>query len=221
MKLCLAVATLAVLSLGATLTRADSLTVQLTGVSVSDGQYYVLPYELSIDGVTTDAICYDALHEISMNQIWQANADTLDQAANTGEFSSTGYSTAYTGYEEAAWLGSQWFTGQVSTPQQQIDLQYMIWDVYDPTAEPLNQSDPYIIYLQANEAAGVASLNTADFTFLEPVPDDHGNLAQAFLLYTPGNQENPYTTPESGSWVLVVIGAVLIGVAKARFAGVA
>ncbi len=205
---------------GGALARADSLSVQLVGLSQNDGSYYVLPYELSVDGgLAVGAICYDFMDEVTLNEVWQASDDTLAQAGATGEFGGQPDSTVK--YEEVAWLASQWFTGQVTTPQEQIELQYMIWDVFDPTAEYLSPNDPYIAYLENGEANGVANLNASDFTFLEAVPGtgSNGSTAQSFVIYTPGSNQHEGTVPEPGSLMLIAVGAILIGASRLRRAG--
>ncbi len=188
---------------------ADSLTVQLTGVGPSDGQYYVLPYQLSVDGVETAAICYDFQDEISLNQTWSANELSLGEVQNDGQFS--GLRNASYGYEEVAWLSSLWFTETLTTGDQ-IDLQHAIWDVFDPGAFNLPH-DPFLNAVQAEEASGVAGLNYADYEFLEPISES-GNRGQAFVLYDPGNNQHPAAASESGGAVLLSIGLLLIGISS-------
>lgn len=184
---------------------ADSLTVQLTGVGPSDGAYYVLPYELSIDGVEFPAICYDFLDEVSMNQTWSATEMSLAEAQSVGQFSDSGNSGI--GYEEVAWLSSLWFAETLTTGDQ-IDLQHAIWNVFDPGAFIL-PGDPYLSAVQAEEAGGMAGLDYADYEFLEAIPDN-GTRAQAFVLYDPGS--SPAETAEPGGAVLLSIGLALLGI---------
>jgi hypothetical protein len=188
---------------------ADSLTVQLTGVGPNDGAYYVLPYELSIDGVEIPAICYDFQDEISPNQTWSANELDLTDAASGGQFSRM--SNALTGYEEVAWLSSLWFS-ETLTAGEQIDLQHEIWNVFDPGAFTL-PNDPFLNTVQAEEASGMAGLEYADYRFLEADPDN-GSRAQSFVLYDPGNDQNPSLSVEPGGVVLLSIGLGLIGVSR-------
>jgi len=191
---------------------ADSLTVQLTGAGPSDGYYYVLPYELSIDGVETNAVCYDFFDEISLNQTWPATELTLDQAANSGQFS--GPSNALEGYEEVAWLSSLWFTESLTT-QDQIDLQHAIWNVFDPGALAL-PDDQFLAAVQAAEADGIAGLDFDNYRFLEAIPEESGSRAQAFVLYEPSNTntQNPAPSPEPVDAFLLFIGLGLIGISR-------
>lgn len=198
----------ALLFAGSILT-ANSLTVQLTGVGASDGSYFVLPYELSIDGVETSAICYDFHDEISMNQTWTATELTLQEAMTEGQFSSL--SNALAGYEQVAWLSSLQFTETLTTADQ-IDLQHAIWNVFSPGAYTL-PDDSFLDSVQANEAGGMAALNYNSYQFLEAI-SGNGILAQSFVLYTPAgnNNGNPGSAPEPGSTALLMIGLALIGI---------
>ena len=184
---------------------ADSLTVQLTGVGASDGSYYVLPYELSIDAVETAAICYDFGDRISLNQAWEATEFTVQDAVTDGEFS--GLSDAVADYDEVAWLASLQFTETLTTGDQ-IDLQHAIWNVFSPGAFTL-PSDSFVNAMQAGEATGMASLDYGSYQFLEAIPRD-GSRAQSFVIYTPG----PASAPEPGSVGLLVIGLALIGISS-------
>lgn len=197
---------------GAGAARAN--TVELVGVSQSDGSYYVMPYELSIDGGSAvDAICYDFLDQISLNESWTANEVTL---------SSLSQDAAYNEYEEVAWLGLQWFSDQTMPLQDAIDLQYMIWGVFDANAPAFN-NDAFTQSILANEASGIEGLDTADFTFLEAVPNgangtgNDTSTAQSFLLYASiGDAGQGPETPEPASVVLVAIGVGLIAVSRLR-----
>lgn len=194
---------------------AENIAVQLTGVGPSDGQYYVLPYQLSINGVETNAICYDFEDEISMNQTWSANLLTLDGAAAGGQFSYLGPTLALADYEQVAWLSSLYFAGPALATEDEIDLQHAIWDVFDPTAFNL-PANAFLTNVQATEAAGIAGLDFDNYQFLEAIPEN-GGQAQSFVLYTGGdnNNTNP-TTPEPGAAVLLFVGLGLIGVSKMR-----
>ena len=47
----------------------------------------MLPYQLLIDGITTDATCYDILDGVSSGQSWIANVWTTPEAILYGQFS--------------------------------------------------------------------------------------------------------------------------------------
>ncbi len=214
-----------VLLLTRALLSGDSLTVQLTGLSVNDGTDYVLPYELTINGLQTGAICYSALYQISMDQSWQANEYDLSQVLTPGTGMFNGPDAAGQ-YETVPYLASQWYTGAIAPgdTSDEIALQYAIWDVFEPGAFTV-PGNSLVAGLLDPDGDGLAtpselqnfvsSGDINDYTFLEPVANTQPE-PQPFVLYTPGNHENP-TTPEPGSWLLLVIGSMLIGVAKIRF----
>jgi hypothetical protein len=172
----------------------------------------VLPYQLSIDGVETEAVCYDFTDEISMNQTWQATLLTLDAAAAGGQFSGLGLAAAKADYEQVAWLSSLYFTGPPLATGDQIDLQHAIWNVFDPGAFTLPH-DAFLTNVQNNEASGIAGLDFDNYEFLEANPEN-GYRAQAFVLYTGGNNNNENPAPEPGGATLLFIGLGLIGISK-------
>jgi len=203
------IAASALLLTGAILS-AGSISVTLIGAGpANDGNYYVLPYQLSVGGTDYDADCYDAFDQIQINQTWQANELTLSEAATYGQFS--GDSNAVTGYEEVAWLSAQpaALTNE-TTEQSQVDLQHAMWGVFDPGAD-------FAVSTTLEESLGTAVANGfpgfdfSNYVFLEAVPGT-GGLAQAFVLYMPGNAQNPWKSPEPGAMVPLLIGLVMLSV---------
>src|SRR5437667_12131119 len=108
---------LAALLLSTPFAKADSTTMQLTGVNgANNGVYYVSPYTGIMNYGTSSAqtvvlFCDDINNEVSMNQVWNANVTSLA----SGNFSNTRYGNGsvnpnlggmnpQTLYEEAAWL---------------------------------------------------------------------------------------------------------------------
>lgn len=199
---------------------ADSVTVTLTAAGpVNDGVDYVLPYQLSIDGQGPyDADCYDFFDSVYVGQSWQANELTINQAATAGAFSGSSApgvgSDALADYEEIAWLSSQ----ATPTAQSQVDLQHVIWNVFDPGAFVITTSMQQILSnLGAAQASNYAGFSFADFVFLEGTtgnPGD-GSFPQAFIVNTSGstNGVNPIA-PEPGSVVLLGIGMALIAIPR-------
>jgi hypothetical protein len=188
---------------------AGSISVTLTGAGpANDGSYYVLPYQLSVGGTDYDADCYDAFDRIQLNQTWQANELTLNQAEYYGQFS--GDSNALTGYKEVAWLSAQ----PAATEQDQIDLQHAMWNVFDPAANFV-VSATLENSLAAAAASGFNGLDFNNYVFLEAVPGT-GDLAQAFVLYMPGGGggQNPSSSPEPGGIIPVLIGLGLIAISR-------
>ena len=175
---------LAAFFLAATLQASVSVNFIQTG---PDG---VLPYEITLNGIQSSAVCYDNFDGIP-NPPWQANLLTLAQAQTTGFFKDK--PNALDGYQEVAWLSQQSFTGV----QQEIALQYDIWNVFDPGALPdpsQGTPDPVVVqdmqnYLDAYDTAKAASFSGAyafDFSqivFIEPVSGSPGapGTDQAFV----------------------------------------
>jgi hypothetical protein len=82
---------------------------------------------------------HDINNEVSTNQVWDANVTTLA----SGNFLNTRYgngsvnpnlglTSPQTLYEEAAWIITQF----ASHPDDYVSLQYALWDLMTPGAEP-------------------------------------------------------------------------------------
>src|SRR6184192_228029 len=84
---------LAALLLSTPFAKADSTTMQFTGVNgANNGVYYVSPYTGIMNYGTSNAqtvvlFCDDINNEVSMNQVWNANVTGLA----SGNFSNTRY----------------------------------------------------------------------------------------------------------------------------------
>jgi hypothetical protein len=195
---------------------ADSVNTTLTGAGpVDDGVDYVLPYQLNINGgVPFDADCYDYFDQVVPGQSWLANEFNLNQAADSGAFGGT--PNSLTRYEEVAWLSSQ----ATTTPQDQIDLQHVIWNVFDPGSFGTTTGmQAYLDNWEAN-GLGLGSSYYSNYVFLEATagtPGD-GSFPQAFVFTTPGNTETTSGTPEPGSMILSAIGLSLMAIAGIRHA---
>ncbi len=208
------------LILTATFLKADSVDVTLTAAGpANDGVDYVLPYELSINGLLTPADCYDFFDEVTVGEQWQANELTLSEAAQFGAFSGAAYdngSTALDNYEEVAWLSSQ----PTSTEQNQIDLQHAIWNIFDPGAFAVTSGmQTYLTGWQSALNTGLDPSWFDDYLFVEATsgaPGD-GTFPQTFVIETGSGQNNSSpTTPEPGSIVLLSIGVALLWIGARR-----
>jgi hypothetical protein len=198
-----------------TILSADSVTVTLTGAGpVNDGTDYVLPYELSIDGLAVSADCYDFFDEVQQGQAWQANELTLAEAASYGQFS--GLNNAIVDYEDVAWLSSQ----ATPTQQSQIDLQHVIWNVFDPGQFAITPGMAYYLTSLALAQPYFVSDNNDNFanfdnyTFIEAIPSPDSSLPQAFVIQSGsaggGGQSGGSATPEPDATFLLAVGLGMI-----------
>jgi hypothetical protein len=183
---------------------AQASTVSITFVGaptgVNDGVDYVMPYQLDINGILTDATCYDIFDSVVGGQSWTANALTLNQAAATGQFS--GGANSLSGYEEVGFLSLQ----TTNSPQNQVDLQHDIWNVFATGTYSVTTGMQHYLDLLATPAYANFDFNRV--LFLEDV--NRTGRAQAFVI------DPPTASPEPGTIVLIGAGALLIGVGTIR-----
>ncbi len=163
-----------------------------SGITDSAGDQ-VFPYFLSINGgpaITAD--CYDFFDHITLGQTWTANIDTLAQAAATGRFS--GNPGALAGYELIGVLS----TLAALTPQNDIDLQQDIWNVFD--VGHFSVSPGMAAYLSL-AASAMPAFDFSRVSFIEPVTI---GTAQPFVVLAP-------PAPEPGTLFLIGAGLIVIG----------
>jgi hypothetical protein len=205
---------LAAVTIVTPLAQADSTTtMQFTGVNgANDGVYYVSPYAGTLNYGTSSAqsvvlFCDDINNEVSMNQVWDANVTGLA----SGNFSNTRYGNGsvnpnlglmspQTLYEEAAWITTQF----ASHPDDYVSLQYALWDLMTPGAEPTNFANAdgtTVAQWLALAAANYGQIDPASFVVIT----NTGTLA-----YTGQVQEFLVKTPEPTTSVLLLIGVISV-----------
>ena len=179
-----------------------SVTFLGTDTGVNNGTDFVLPYQLSIDGITTDATCYDIFDDVNPGQTWIANVWTTPQAILEGQFS--GEPNASVGYDEIAFLSQQ----ATHSAQDQIDLQEDIWNVFGGSQYPVTAGMQS--YLDLLNTAAYANFNFSSVEFLEDADQGNGR-AQAFVVSSssPG-LEIGAPTPEPGTMALLGGGLLLL-----------
>jgi hypothetical protein len=203
---------LAALLLLTPLAKADSTTnMQFTGVNgANDGVYYVSPYTGTLNYGTSSAqtvvlFCVDINNEVSIGQVWNANVTSLA----SGNFSNTRYGNGSVNpnlggmnpqilYEEAAWLVTQFS----SHSGDYVSLQYALWDLMTPGAEPTNFANAdgtTVAQWLALAAANYGQINPSSFM----IATNTGALA-----YTGQVQEFIVQTPEPTTGVLLLFGIV-------------
>ena len=170
-----------------------------SGIADSAGDQ-VLPYYLSIDGgPALAADCYDFFDQITTGQTWTANIDTLAEAVATGRFS--GDPGALAGYELIGVLS----TLTALTPQNDIDLQQAIWNVFDAGRFSVS---PGMAAFLALATSDVPVFDFSQVRFIEPVTP---GSAQPFVVL-----ESAPPAPEPGTLLLIGAGLVVIGGRKWR-----
>jgi hypothetical protein len=194
------------------LAHADgTTTMQFIGVNgANNGIYYVSPYSGTMNYGTSSAqtvalFCDDINNDVSMGQVWTANVTSLASGnlSNTryGSSVNPNYTTsanAMTLYEEGAWLVTQFG----SHSNDYVSLQYALWDLMSPNAEPYNykESDGITVSQWITWAAqNYGSINPANFDIIT----NTGKLSmygqvQEFIV--------PVNTPEPATIVLLLMG---------------
>jgi hypothetical protein len=187
--------TVILLMAGFTLDASPLVQVTFDGTGgVSNGADYVLPYYLSVNGVTLSADCYDFFDSITVGESWAANIDTLAQAAASGMFS--GDPGALQGYELIAVLS----TRATPTAQNQIDVQEDIWNVFDPHFSVT----PGMASSLTTANGEIPAFDFSSVEFIEPV---RGENVQAFVTSD---------APEPASRILIGMGLVAVGLIRRR-----
>ncbi len=185
-----------------------SVTFLGTDTGVNNGTDFVLPYQLSIDGITTDATCYDILDGVNPGQSWTANVWTAAQAATLGQFHNEPNAAA--SYDEIAFLSQQ----TTSSAQDQIDLQEVIWNVFG--GNQFSVTTGMQSYLDLLKTEAFTNFNFGSVEFLEDA-DQNAGRAQAFVVSssTPGLHSNS-AVPEPGTMALLAGGLLLVSLKAFR-----
>jgi hypothetical protein len=182
--------------------QADSVSVTFVDAptGVNNGPDYVMPYLLSVNGIQTDATCYDIFDDVKDGESWTANELTVSEAAASGQFSKD--ANALQGYEDVGFLSEQ----TVSSPQNQIDLQEAIWNVFAPGTYAVTTGMQ--AYLSLLTTSGFTNFDFSTVLFLEDTNQGTGR-AQAFVIDPPG-------VPEPSTLAMMVGGALLIGLGRMK-----
>lgn len=165
---------------------------------------YVGPYYAMINGVQTAVICDDFTDESYVPEVWTATVTSFSALPSTsvmfGDRTTIpvygeGHTTLsqYQAYEAAAWLAQQ--LAVTTDPGTAAQLQYAIWEVFDPTGRnsvasylsandqpllnainaPQTQSTPAGLYTEAVTMAlngGFSAGEFADVTMYTPIASD-------------------------------------------------
>jgi hypothetical protein len=117
----------------------NTVSMELTGVTQSFGEYYIAPYLISVNGTTYSLICDDAYDEITMNESWTATTETFSNLTSSNPSnqalfynSQGGGASGLTGYQEAGWLAEQ-IMANINDTTTAGEYQYALWELFDPS----------------------------------------------------------------------------------------
>lgn len=172
---------------------AQSTVKFLNGGSVTDGSYYVGPYNGQIDGANVTLNCVDFFHEVNNGDVWKANLTGLA----SGNLSNTRLGNAgLSQYEQAAFLTGQ-YAGK--TNGQIVDIQHAIWTIMGATGEDTGNAQYWINFAQNNYLT--SNFNYAQYALVTQV-----GAAGDVTHYDGTEQEFLTTTPEPSSMALLGTG---------------
>jgi PEP-CTERM motif-containing protein len=170
---------------------------------------YVGPYNFtSSDGGSLQLVCDTFENEVYPSESWTANTTTI--GTGTGLFGST----SSVQYQEDAWLAQKMFAN-LSNTQAVADIQWAIWDIFDPgtCGTGVSNCDPYGNPGDQSSIAGwVAAAEN-------PINYANGNYSNV-VIYTPvygwpaadgTPQEYIGIVPEPGTLSLMLIGLGSLG----------
>ncbi len=188
------------------ITYGDSLNLQNGGNNVMGG-VYVGPYNFTgnIKGQsgTFQLVCDDFADEVYPGESWNVTLSSLPSLSNV-QFSGS------TQYQEIAWLTQQMFQN-LGNAQTVGDIQWAIWDIFDPG---VSSNDPYGT-LSTTDQQNVANwLNSAGTQY---AGGNYSNVAfyTAVLGSQPSGDGRPQEyvgltpTPEPSAFLLVGLGLSL------------
>ena len=197
----------------ATYAHAETVTMKLVNVGpgYNDGQYYVYPYNFSINGSAslTSLMCDDYVDDINFGESWQAHVYSMTDVIANGKgqmnpvsSGSLAYKYGQTdkrAYEEAAWLYMKLMANVTSA--NAVDINHTVWALFSTT--PYNNNANVISWFNQASAATAGMSDAQAESFFANV-----------RIYTPisgtqsegGRPQEFIGVPEPASITLLMIG---------------
>jgi hypothetical protein len=188
-----------------------SLTLTNPGSNVMGGVYvgaYTFTANTGGQQSQLQLVCDDFKDDVYTGESWKALTSTIPTLTNV-QFS------GLTQYEQVAYLVQKLFANS-GNAQTVADIQWAIWDIFDPG---VSSNDPYGT-ISAQDQSNIAGWLSA--AQMNSANGDYSNV----LIYTPiaGTQSNQYgppqeyftVTPEPGTLALFGIGLATLGVLARR-----
>jgi hypothetical protein len=195
-----------------------SITLTGAGSNPVDG-IYVGPYYATVNGVAnTPVICDDFSDEVYINESWGAISPSPTIANPSGAVFASQANSGQE-YDAMAFLAEQLFALSPSDPTYSGDaakLQYAIWDIFDPgdVSAYLKPIDPSLLASAISDATGAlgGTYTSGEFSDLSILTPDLGTQPSA----DGRPQEFIVKTPEPGTFALLGIGLLMLGILARR-----
>lgn len=177
------------------------------GAVDSTGKYYVGPYTLTINGVTTPAMCVDDFVEDNIGDQWSANVT----GANSSDFSNTYLGNAGETIDGQPYTSAQIYNAEaylfsliIKPGADQADIQEAAWVIMD-SSNPTYANKPGVQSYLVAAANNSPSFNSSGFSI---VSDVNKFGAQEFIVATP--------TPEPATIALLGGSLLAFGAVRLR-----
>ena len=164
---------------------------------VSDGQDYVGPYTVSVNGKTVAAMCVDFFHESQVGDTWTAYVSSL-----SGSLANTYQPTAKTQYSEESYLYSLITKAGVSDADR-IAIQHAAWNITDAGYQVDTRAQAFVDAAKQS----YSTMDLSSFQLLSSV--DCNNREQEFLVAGAA-------APEPASLLLLGTGLLAAGLISKR-----
>jgi hypothetical protein len=162
----------------------------------SDGNNYVGPYTLLINGQNVPALSLNFIDESAAGTVWDAYISQVG-----GDISKTSHPSFSTQYKEEAYLFNL-ITQPGVTGQQRVDIQHAAWDLTSPGLFTDSAALGYVSQAQNN----YSGLNFAGYLIVSSVDSRHRQ--QEFLI------DPNAVAPEPASYALLGLGLCLASAAR-------